>query len=95
MEQEEKQISPESRKRSRSAPAGRSRGRGRRKKSGAGALLRGFFLLLMCVALAGAGWGAVRLVQGMSDGNTEQTLETPREIVPETLPQEGAETFLD
>ena len=74
-----------------SRPARRSRKRKRRNHP-----LKLLLLLLLCVMLAGAGWGLARLGQTMlgSGGEETETLESSREVTPETFPESGAETFL-
>ncbi len=71
----------------------RSRGRKRKKR---GNPVRTLLLLLLCVILAGAGWGMVRLGQSVLSNETQETeaAETSREVMPETFPESGAETFL-
>ena len=71
----------------------RSRGRKRQKR---GNPLKTLLLLLLCVILAGAGWGIVRLGQTVFSGTTKETeaVESSREVTPETFPESGAETFL-
>ena len=67
------------------------RSRKRRKKS------RGFVkflgILLLCLCLGGAAWTAVRFAQSASQNNQEAVLETSRQVVPQTIPEGGAETF--
>ena len=74
-----------------SRPRPRSRGRKQRRRSNP---LKVLLLLLLCVILAGAGGGAVRLGQSLISQEETPTAETSRDVIVETLPQEGAEDFI-
>ena len=67
------------------------RSRKRRKKSGGFVKFLG--ILLLCLCLGGAAWTAVRFTKSASKNNQEAVLETSRQVVPQTIPESGAETF--
>lgn len=67
----------------------RSRKRSRKKS----ALPKVLVLVLLCICLGGLGWGAVRYVRSSPGSGQETALETSRQVIPETLPESGAETF--
>ena len=50
-------------------------------------------ILLLRLCLGGAAWTAVRFAQSASKNNQEAVLETSRQVVPQTIPEGGAETF--
>lgn len=67
----------------------RSRKRSRKKS----ALPKVLGIMILCICLGVLSFGAVRYARGFSGGNQERTLETSRQVIPETLPESGAETF--
>ncbi len=69
----------------------RSRRR-RKKKNGVAAAL---LILLVCICLASASWMAVRFFQSAQDNRQEVTAETSRPVEPQTIPEKGAETFIE
>lgn len=71
---------------------GKRRSRRRRKKKNGAAMA--ICILLLGICLGGASWMAVRFARSAPDNRQEVTAETSRPIEPQTIPEEGAETFL-
>lgn len=69
--------------------SGRSR---KRKKKSRGAA-KGLGILLLCLCLGGMAWTAVRMTRFASRNSQEAVLETSRQVIPQTMPESGAETF--
>ncbi len=67
----------------------RSRKRSRKKS----AFPKALGIMILCICLGVLSFGAVRYARGFSGGGQERTLETSRQVIPETLPESGAETF--
>lgn len=70
-----------------------ARSRRSRKRSRKSVLPKIMGLMLLCICLGCLSWGAVRYARAFSDSGQERVLETSRQVMPETLPESGAETF--
>lgn len=75
------------------AQTDRSRRRSRKRKKKSRGIVRMLLILVFCAMLGGVSWMTFRLVRSASGNNEEIVTESSRPVVPQTIPESGAETF--
>ena len=73
--------------------ADRSRRWSRKRKKKKHGMIRMLLILAFCAMLGGVSWMTFRLVRSASGNNQEIVMESSRPVVPQTIPESGAETF--